>query len=331
MDNSAKILVTGGTGFLGSNILKELVKAGFSPLALRRSSSPFPEHIEEDTLSNIQWITGDILDVISLEEAMQGVDTVIHAAAVVSFNKKDKKLLEKVNLEGTANVVNLALETGVRRIVHISSIAALGRKKDSNIVDETAKWESSKNNTAYGQSKYLGELEVWRGFAEGLEGVILNPATILGYGNWNEGSNAIFKNVYKEFGWHTNGVNAFTDVEDVAKAVVMVMQSPITEQRFIISNDNWSFKKLLYTIADGFNKKRPTKNATPFLSGLAWRVEWFKSLFSGRKPLITKESAKVANSETYYDNSKLLKAFPDFRYKPLEITIKKACEKYLAK
>ena len=271
---------------------------------------------------------GDVLDVISLEDAMQGIDTVIHAAAVVSFGPGDRQQMYNVNIEGTANVVNTALETGIRRLVYISSVAALGRKKDSEVVDETAKWEDAQSNTHYAITKHRAELEVWRGFAEGLEGAILNPATIIGYGDWNDGSCAIFKSAYNEFGWYTNGINGFVDVEDVARACVELMKSGINEERFIVCGDNWSFKKLFDTMADGFGKKRPHRNATPFLSAIAWRMEKVKSWTTREKPLVTKESAKLANTETIFDSTKLLKALPGFSYTPLETSIQKACTQY---
>ncbi|MCD2424560.1 NAD-dependent epimerase/dehydratase family protein [Niabella pedocola] len=303
---------------------------GIPVRAIKRSASILPAFIDPEILSKVEWVEGDILDVLSLEEAMEGIDTVIHSAAIVSFAKKERRHMYQVNVEGTANVVNMALQTGVRRLVHISSVAALGRKKESSTVDETAKWEDNKNNTHYAISKFRAELEAWRGFAEGLEGIVLNPATILGYGNWNEGSCAIFKNVYKEFGWYTNGINGFTDVEDVAKAAVLLAHAPITEERFIVCNDNWRFRKLLNTMADAFGKKQPGREASPFISGLAWRLELLKSFFTGAKPLITKESAKVANSETLFDGSKLVKALPGFEYRPLEETIRNACQTYAA-
>ncbi|WP_262491848.1 SDR family NAD(P)-dependent oxidoreductase [Niabella soli] len=321
-------MVTGGTGFLGAYILKELVQQGAAVRAVKRSTSKMPAFIDPDILNQVEWVEGDILDIMALEAALQGIDTVIHAAAIVSFSKKGRNNMYHVNIEGTANVVNAALQTGVRRLVYISSVAALGRKKNSSTVDETAKWEDSKNNTHYAISKFRAELEAWRGFAEGLEGVVLNPATILGYGNWSDGSCAIFKNAYREFGWYTNGINGFADVEDVAKAAVLLAASDLTEERFIVCNDNWRFRKLLDTMADAFGKKRPGKEATPFLSSIAWRIEGLKSRFSGHKPLITKESAKVANSATSFDGSKLVKTLPGFQYRPLEETIRKACDQY---
>lgn len=324
-----KILVTGGTGFLGAYIIKELISRGFPVRAIKRASSNLPEFIEGDILKKVEWVEGDILDLISLGDAMRDIEIVIHAAAVVSFSAADRAQMYNINVQGTANVVNTALESGVRKLVYISSVAALGRKKDGAVVNENTKWEESRSNTHYAISKYRAELEVWRGFAEGLEGVVLNPATILGYGNWNDGSSAIFKNVYNEFGWYTNGINGFVDVEDVAKATVELTNSDITEERFVICGDNWSFKKLLDTMADGFGKKRPHREATPLLSGLAWRIEKIKSLIKGTRPLVTKESAKVANTETIFDNTKLPKVLKWFRYTPLEETIRKACAQYL--
>jgi dihydroflavonol-4-reductase len=324
---STKVLITGGTGFLGAYIIKALIEKGYTVRAIRRHNNP-PSYISKEIFDKVEWMEGDILDVVSLEDAMEGVDTVIHSAAIVSFTKKEQKKMYKINVEGTANVVNIALEKNIKRFVHISSIAALGRKTDGGHVDEEKKWEESKINTHYAKSKYKAELEVWRGISEGLNAVILNPSTILGYGDWNTGSSAIFKNVYNGFKWYTPGVNGFVDVEDAAAAVILLMESDISEERFIINGDNWPFKKLMDTMALYFGKKKPARQTTAFLLSITWRIEKLKSIFTGKKPLLTKESAKVAHSKTYFDNNKFLKAFPQFSFTPLEQTIQKACEKY---
>lgn len=325
---SKKILVTGGTGFLGSYIIKLLVKKGYIVRAIRRTDKT-PSWISPEIFTNVEWMEGDVLDVVALEDAMDGVDTIIHAAAVVSFSRSDRKEMYKVNVDGTANVVNVALEKNVRRLVHISSVAALGRSANGGHVNEERKWENSKVNTHYAISKFKAELQVWRGLNEGLEGVILNPSTILGYGDWNSSSCAIFKKIYDGFKWYTSGINGFVDVEDVAKAAILMMESNITEQRYIVNGDTWSFQELQDTIADAFGKKRPSKLASPFLLGLAWRMEQIKSVFTGKKPLLSKESAKVAQSKTWFENNKLLKALPDFSFTPLEECIKNACKKYM--
>lgn len=327
---STKILITGGTGFLGSYIIKALVEKGYAVRAVRRHTARLPVYIPETIFNKVEWADGDVLDVVSLEEAMEGTDAVIHSAAIVSFQPKDRKRMYRVNVEGTANVVNMALEKKVRRLVHISSVAALGRTAHGGQVNEEKKWEESKVNTHYAKSKYQAEMEVWRGAGEGLSTVILNPATILGYGDWNTGSCAIFKNIYNGFPWYSPGVNGFVDVEDVAKATVLLLESAITGQRYIVNSENWHFKKLTDTMADGFGKKRPSRETTSFLMNVAWRLEKIKSFFSGHRPLLTKESARVAHSKTYFENDKLLKALPGFAFMPLEESIRRACEKYLA-
>ncbi len=325
---STKILVTGGTGFLGSYIIKELVEKNFRVRAIRRSNK-LPAYIPKEIFDKVDWVDGDILDVISLEEALEEIDTVIHAAAIVSFAKKDRDQMYRVNVEGTANVVNMALEKNVRRLIHISSVAALGRTTTGGSVNEEKKWEESKVNTHYAKSKYKGELEVWRGVSEGLNGVILNPSTILGYGDWNSSSCAIFKNVYEEFKWYTPGINGFVDVEDVARVAVSMLDSDINEQRFVVNGDNWAFKKLMDTIAESLGKKKPSRQTTPLLLNIAWRTEKLKSFFTGKKPLLTRESARVAISKTLFENDKVLKALPGFSFTPLQQTIRQASKKYL--
>jgi nucleoside-diphosphate-sugar epimerase len=323
------VLVTGGAGFLGAYILRELVERGYPVRAIRRSDKQ-PFFIPPSILEKVEWVPGDIMDTTSLVEAMEGVDAIIHAAAKVSFAGSDKHELFITNVEGTANVVNMAIEQGIRRLVHVSSVAALGRTRKGEKVTEEKKWESNKNQTTYGISKFYGELEVWRGIGEGLPAVIVNPSTILGYGDWDTSSCAIFKNVYREFPWYSNGINGFVDVTDVADAIVALLESDITGQRFILNGDNWSFRQLFNSIATAFGKKQPHREATPFLGSIAWRLEKIKSLFSGQRPLLTRESARVAQSKTYFDNSKILQQLPDFRFTPLEETIRKACGEYLS-
>lgn len=322
------VLVTGGTGFIGAYIIKALVEKGYPVRAIRRSNK-LPFFISPEILNKVEWVTGDVLDVIALNEAMNGVDAVIHSAALVSFLKSERRQMYNTNVDGTANIVNLALDNGVKKLVHISSISALGRTSAGEHVNEEKKWAISKLNSHYGISKYKAEMEVWRGMGEGLNAVIINPSTVLGFGNWHDSSCAIFKNMYKGFPWFTTGVNGFVDVEDVAKLAVLLMESNITEERFIINHENWEFRKLFNFMADGFGQKHPSWQATPFLSGIAWRLEKIKSALKGTKPLLTKETALIALSRTYWENDKILKAMPGFSFKPLESCITKACKNYV--
>ncbi|MFI5187736.1 MAG: SDR family NAD(P)-dependent oxidoreductase [Chitinophagales bacterium] len=329
MGSGGKVLVTGGTGFIGSYIIKELVEKNYPVRAIRRNTSKLPFYISADIFKKVEWVEADILDTVSLEESMDNVDTVIHSAAIISFYKTDKNQMYRVNVQGTANVVNTMLERNVSRLVHISSVAALGRTKTGSHVNEEKKWKENKNNTHYAISKYRAEMEVWRGTGEGLNAIIVNPSTVLGYGDWNTSSCRIFKTIYDEFPWYSEGINGFVDVEDVAKATVLLMESNISEQRFIINGDNWNFHKLFNAIADGFGKKHPGLRATPFLGSIALRMEQARSLFSGKKSLLTKESARVAHSRTFFNNDKLLAALPGFSFTPLQESIIKTCKKYL--
>ncbi|HVS97474.1 MAG TPA: NAD-dependent epimerase/dehydratase family protein, partial [Puia sp.] len=273
--------------------------------------------------------SGDVLDVVGLEEAMEGVDAVIHAAGKVSFSDRDRRELFSTNIAGTANVVNTALSFGVKRFVHVSSVAAMGRVGNGETVTEDKTWQDSRYNTPYAISKFRGEMEVWRGIAEGLPAVIVNPSTILGYGDWNTTSCALFRSAFREFPWYTEGINGFVDVADTAGAVVRLLETDFAGERFILNGDNWTFRRLFENIAAGFGKKPPTREATPFLAGVAWRTERLKSLLSGRPTLLTRESARVARSSTCFDNSKVLQYLPGFAFTPLEDTIRDACRAYL--
>src|SRR6185295_8650851 len=182
-NNFHLILVTGGTGFLGMQLLRELVKRGEKVRAIKRSGST--SFLEEEFTRQIEWVEGDVLHIPALEEAMSDCEKVYHCAAVVSFLPKDHERIMKVNVEGTANVVNVALEKKIKKLVHVSSVAAIGSSRNDEVVNESTEWESGNSN--YALSKFLGEREVWRGIAEGLNAVIVNPSLIIGAGNWNEG------------------------------------------------------------------------------------------------------------------------------------------------
>jgi len=327
-DRKEPVLVTGGTGFLGAYIIKELLEKNYRVRAIRRTRK-LPFFIPADVLNNVEWVDGDILDISSLEEAMEGAHSVVHAAAKVSFTPGDRHELYKTNVEGTANVVNTALDKNIRRFVYVSSVAALGRTANGATVDEGKQWEEIKLHTNYARSKYQAEMEVWRGISEGLPAVIVNPSTIIGYGDWNTSSCAIFKNVYDQFPWYTTGINGFVDVEDTARVVACLLESSIIAERFVVSSENWSFKDLFNTIADGFSKKHPHREATAFLAAIAWRVEKLKTLFTGHPSLLTRESAMLARAKTYFNNNKILRFLPGFQFTPLQQTVMRSCQAYL--
>jgi nucleoside-diphosphate-sugar epimerase len=323
--NSAddRILVTGATGLVGSHLIRALVKCGKNVKALYRSSIP-----QFENLDKIEWVRGDILDVSSLEDAMQGTTKVYHCAAIVSFNPKQKKLLHATNIEGTANVVNACLEANVEKLLHVSSVSALGRKRVKEVISEQTQWSEETNNSEYGRTKYFAEMEVWRGIGEGLKAVIVNPTIILGATDWSKSSSAIFKNVYKEFPWYTDGITGFVDVEDVVKAMILLMESDISGERFIISGANLSYREVFTYIAKTFNKKIPHNRVSPLIAEVVWRAEALKSSLNGHPPLITKETARTAQAQVFFDNTKLLKFLPQFRYTSITETIKRICCEY---
>jgi dihydroflavonol-4-reductase len=315
------ILVTGGAGLLGKELITQLLQQGKPIKALYNKTA-----LANFNTNLVQQFQCNILDVIGLEEAMQGVEQVYHCAAIVSFNPQQKQQMFKINIEGTANVVNAALAAGVKKMVHVSSVAALGRIQEDKPIDEIMNWTPETSNSAYGQSKYLAEMEVWRGIAEGLDAVIVNPTIILGNGNWDDSSTKIFKNVYNQFPWYTTGSTGFVDVKDVANAMITLMESPIKAQRFIISAENKTYQQVFNLIAKTFGKKLPAKKVTPLIAALAWRVEAIKSWFTKNEPLLTKETTKTALAKVTFDNSKLLKHLPNFTYNKIEDTVARVCK-----
>lgn len=324
-----KILVTGGTGLLGSYLLRALLLENKEVMALYRNQ--YPLLLSPEEINRINWVKGDVLDVSALLDAMSGISQVYHCAGMVSFNPARVNDMMKINVEGTANVVNIALERGVQKLVHVSSVSALGRKRNHVTVNETVKWDEEANLSAYGNSKYQAEMEVWRGISEGLDAVIVNPTIILGFSDWHKGSSAMFKNAYREFPWYTEGTSGFVDAMDVALIMIQLMESEISAERFILSAENRSYKDIFSSMAMTFGKKPPHRKATPFLSGLVWRMEKIKNLFSSSDPLLTRETAETAQTHVAFDNSKILNSLPGFHFRSIDETIARYCREYLVK
>ena len=274
----AMILVTGGTGLAGSHLLQELTSRGKKVRALHRKSSKldFVRHVfqayaekPEEQLKLNEWVEGDVLDIFSLEDAMKGVTHVYHNVAVISFNAGDRETMMRVNVNGTANVVNVALENNVKKLCHVSSIAALGRAEEDGITDEQTSWVTSRHNSYYAISKYSGEREVWRGTAEGLDAIVVIPSIILGLSDIGNGSMQLFKTVRSGLPFYTPGTNGFISAKDLAKAQVFLMGSDIVNDKFVISAENLSYREALGMIADGFGKKRPYIKVNHFMAILA--------------------------------------------------------------
>ena len=324
--NTHITLVTGASGFVGSHLVRYLSGKGERVRALYRSRKPTAEMRQ---LPGVTWLHADLLDVFDIEDAMRGVTEVYHCAAIVSFKKEDKEQLLHFNTEGTANIVNEALLQGVRKMVYVSSIAALGRSKEGEPITEEEQWEESKYNSVYAMSKHRAEQEVWRGQGEGLEAVVINPGIIIGEGDWDTGSAALVKMVHDEFPYYTGGINAWVDVADVVHAMYLLMKSGITGERFIVSAGNFSYKDVFTQLAQAMKKKPPYKRAGPFMSGIVWRMSVLKSLLTGRSSTLTRETATTAQRRAIYDNSRLTKALPEFAYTPFKTTVERIAGAYL--
>ncbi|MEP6615626.1 MAG: NAD-dependent epimerase/dehydratase family protein [Ginsengibacter sp.] len=320
------ILVTGGSGLVGSELISQLLERGEEIIAIHHNSP-----LQAAAHTNLRTIECDILDTSILELAMAGAEQVYHCAAAISFHQKDVEKLFNINVRGTANVVNAAIDAGVRKIVHVSSVSALGRIRNDQIITEDMNWTEKSSNSEYGKSKYFGEMEVWRGAGEGLQVVVVNPSTILGAGDWNQGSSEIFKSVYKEFPWYSDGISGFVDVKDVAKAMILLMNSEISHERYILNSENTSFKNVFTEIAKCFGKKLPVKKVTPLLAEMVWRWEALSSRFSGKDPMITRETARTALASVYFDNTKILKALPGFQFLPVNDSIRQTCATFQEK
>jgi len=327
------VFVTGGTGLLGSHLIYSLVTSGEKVRAtfrdvskIQRVSSLFDFYSSSHLFDQIDWISCDVLDVVTLETAMIGCNEVYHCAAKVSFLSRDFQSMLKINREGTANVVNCALSLSVERFCYVSSTAAVGKTMDTSgtyFVVESNKWDPTEPHSGYAISKYVSENEVWRGIEEGLNAVIINPSVIIGPGNWNESSLTIFRTLSKGLKFYTSGSNAFVDVRDVVKAMRSLINTPSSfHQRYLCTGNNTSFLNLFQLIAKEMKIKPPSLFAGKFLSGLAWILSSFIGWFTG-KVTITKDSAKSAQSKVIYDSNKLISTL-NFQFKSLEETIQHA-------
>lgn len=320
------VLVTGGTGFLGSTLIKQLIASGTPVRSTKRQTSTIPMELEN--VAGLHWIDTDITDFFALEDAFEGITKVYHCAGLISYHPADRKKLMAVNVEGTANVVTLALAQRTR-LLHVSSIAAMGRAKNGQETTEDDLWEYSRKQSGYAIAKYEAEMEVWRGIAEGLDAVIVNPALIIGSTartNNNGTSGSIFAQLRDGLNFYTDGAVGLIDVADVAKAMILLMEdTTITGERFLLSNVNMSYQELFTRCSAYMGRRAPKRKATPFMLGMAWRAAKMWSLFTGKRPLLTSETARSASRRAHYSNKKVVNAI-GMTFKPIEQTLHEICD-----
>ncbi len=323
---SKRVLVTGASGSLGSYLSKMLCNKGYNVRALVRKTSRLD--LLENYTEKLELFEGNILDLPSLEDAIKDIDWVFHCAAKVSYSPKGKKEMIAINIEGTANVVHVCQYHNTPKLIHASSIAALGREGNKKMISEKDLYKPDDANSLYSKTKFKAEQEVWRGAAEGLNIAIVNPSVILGTGFWENSSNRIFQKVAKGLRFYTTGSTGFVDVRDVAQAMILCAEKDIRDKRFVINGANIKYQYLFNQIADGLNVKQPTIKVTPLLSEIAWRVEKIKGKIIGKTPLVTKETAHIASQSFSFDNSLSINEL-GMAYRPIEETIQQCCEAYL--
>jgi nucleoside-diphosphate-sugar epimerase len=326
-------LVTGSTGLLGTHLMIRLLELNEPVRAMVRANSNkkvvqdvFNFYSASHLFDRIEWVEADVLDVPALLNAMTGIEKVYHTAAIVSYHRSDRNEMYTINVEGTANVVNAAMACGVKKMGHVSSIAALNRFK-SNPVTEQGEWVDSDDNTHYGITKHLSEMEVWRGSQEGLDALIINPGFIIGPGDFSRSSASVFSKLDEGFSYYPPGGTGFVGAADVADSMVRLMNSSITNEGYIVVAENGSMKDLFQNISKGIGKPIPTKEAKPWMLQAARIAEWLKEKFTGKKALVTKETVKNASLRFYYSSEKLKSAI-DFKFTPIEKCIEDASRFY---
>ena len=311
------ILVTGGTGLVGAHLLLHLIESRNNATekiraiyrtieSIEKTRSLFNLYKKINLFNFIEWVNADIVDVPSLESAFIGISQVYHCAAIISFDPKDEEKIRKINIEGTANIVNFCLSYNIQKLCYVSSIAALGDlAANETIITEKTEWNPEKPHSDYAISKYGAEMEVWRGQQEGLNILIINPGVIIGPGFHERGSGLLFKKVADGLSFYTLGTTGFVAVSDVVRICNELMNSDIKNERFTLIAENITFRDILNSIAAALHVQKPTKHAKPYLMELIWRLDWILSVVFGQKRQFTKATAKASYSKSLYSNQKI--------------------------
>jgi nucleoside-diphosphate-sugar epimerase len=323
------ILITGATGLVGSHLALQLIENGESVRAIYRTEnsklvtkSLFDLYQKGNLFDKIEWIQADITDIPSLEIAFANVDFVYHCAALISFDPKDESLLRKTNIEGTANIVNFCISKNVKKLCFVSSIAALGDLKSfETIINETTEWNPEKHHSDYAISKYGAEIEIWRGQQEGLKVAVLNPGIILGPGFWNKGSGQLFSAVANGMSFYTKGISGFIAVTDVVQLLILAMKTnldnEINREQFVVIEGNYSYEVIINTISEALKVTKPRFYASPWLTKIAWRLDWIAATVFNQKRKLSKETARSSHSTDLYSNEKATTTF-DFQFRNIK-------------
>ena len=332
-------LVTGATGIVGTPLVLKLLAKGQTVRALHRPSSD-RERVERivkefapEAVTRLQWVEGDLTNQASLEDALEGVARVFHCAALVSFHSSDRDALRQVNAEGTANLVNAMLHLGTPRLIHVSSVAALGRKSGVP-ADESTLFEEQPGTSAYARSKHRAEMEAFRGAAEGLSDglVVVNPTVILGQGDFRSSSSALFRVLDRGLSWYPEGSGGYVGAEDVAEVCVRLGASEVRGERFVLCAEHRTHLDVMTAIASALDRTGPTRAVKPWVAGLVWRFVWLTERITGHKSMITRESLASGSEHQRFDGTKIKRTLAemgqDWDYTPINKVIESTVQAY---
>ena len=325
-------LVTGATGILGSHVVLKLLQNNKPVIACKQKKSDlskieklfsyFPEG--EKLFRQIAWREMDVNDVYSIEDALEGVETVYHCAGHVSFNDKDRKKLFKINETGTSNVVTACLNKKITALCYASTIATLNNSDYTQPIDENVFWKLNGKESDYALSKYGAEREVWRGIEEGLNAVIVNPGIILSPGFWNQSSSKLFTRCYNGNKFYTNGLAPYISAQDVATVMIKLIEKKQFANRYILVEGNYTFREIVDTILVNFGKPKATINANRFILNLARFFENLMSAFGGKEQLLSRNTINSAFHVQTYVNTKIKEAI-NYDFMPVNKVIKDIC------
>jgi dihydroflavonol-4-reductase len=319
------IAVTGANGLLGKFIIKRLVEEKLSVIAISRLPIQLSDEFSSPLVSHR---AADITDPVTLEEALKDTKCVIHAAAFVSLNPRASKKMFDTNVNGTKNIVDACLGLGIPRLIHISSVAAIGKPIGLKKINEDSKWIPGAFNTVYAESKYLSEVEVYRGAEEGLSISIVNPSVILAPGDWNRSSAKLFKFVWDEKPFYTAGQFNFVDVRDLVDLIVHLYKNNHPGEKFIASAGSITFLEFFEKVAARFKKRTPTFNIPAKAIGFLGALDAIRSRLTGTEPLIDRKALRTNRESFIYSNDKAVQTLKK-QFRSLEETLDWCCAEYL--
>ena len=331
------ILVTGGTGLIGSHLLLALVQGNEKVRAIHRSTSNLQQvrntfarytNNGDDLFQRIHWVEADVSNEFSMQAALEEVQYVYHLAASVSFDPRGRKSMMHNNIQGTANVVNACLDSNITRLCYVSSTSAIGSGLPGELFTEDDLWSNSKHRSYYSISKFRSEMEVWRGMAEGLSAVIVNPSIVIGPGDWNKSSSRLFSAVWKGMKYYTEGITGYVDVRDVVSVMIRLMDLEVEGERYTVSSENLSYRQVLEMIASCLNKKPPSRHASTAMISLAWRVDWLRHMLTGRARNITRDAVKSSGKKSCFSTEKVKEA-SGFKFMPVADSIRDTAKHFI--